>query len=182
MFDLFDHRPSLHNDERHQQGDCCQRHYRHHEHRDADYFFAQSIISRSTSPVAGGHRVNFLSSFTIGAITLVSMRLPIRSLLQLIHRLSATSIIGLNSARNAVASSKSKSGPPPTACKCSSRRSSQARRGLRWRKGYAGRLFCLVDVRFAAHNGLKSDIAPCPKGAKGRHPRLELGRIAKPDD
>jgi hypothetical protein len=25
----------------------------------------------------------------------------------------------------------------------------------------------LIDVRFGAHNGLKSDIAPCPKSAKG---------------
>jgi hypothetical protein len=27
---------------------------------------------------------------------------------------------------------------------------------------------CLVDDRFSAHNGLKPDIAPCPKSAKRR--------------
>jgi hypothetical protein len=26
-----------------------------------------------------------------------------------------------------------------------------------------------ADVRFGAHNGIKSDIAPCPKSAKRRH-------------
>ena len=38
---------------------------------------------------------------------------------------------------------------------------------------------CLVNVRFGAHNGLKSDIAALPKSANGRHHSITFSALAR---
>jgi hypothetical protein len=39
-----------------------------------------------------------------------------------------------------------------------------------------------ANVRFGAHNGLKSDMPPCPKSAKSRHGRtVQLQRKSRPE-
>jgi hypothetical protein len=44
--------------------------------------------------------------------------------------------------------------------------------------GHGCRIAAPADVRFAAHNGLKSDITPLPKSAISRLPFSENRRIA----